>query len=75
MPYKKLTDLPDKVKNVLPEHAQEIYMSAYNKAWDEYKKAEDRNDDSSREETAHSVAWSAVKQKYKKGESDNWVKK
>lgn len=73
MPYEKLNDLPENVKNVLPKHAQEIYQAAYNNAWDEYKKAEDRRDDSSREETAHKVAWSAVKQKYEKGENDNWV--
>ena len=33
------------------------------------------NDNSSREETAHKVAWSAVKQKYKKGKDENWVEK
>ncbi len=75
MPYKRLTDLPENVRSVLPKHAQEIYQAAYNKAWDEYKKAEDRKYDNSREEAAHSVAWSAVKQKYKKGKDDNWVKK
>lgn len=73
MPYEQLNDLPKNVKSVLPKHAQEIYQAAYNSAWDEYKKAEDRRDESSREETAHKVAWSAVKQKYEKGENDNWV--
>ncbi len=73
MPYDKLKELPENVKNVLPKHAKEIYQAAYNSAWDQYKKAEDRRDDSSREETAHKVGWSAVKQKYKKDEDDNWV--
>ncbi len=41
-PYKQLTDLPENVRSVLPKHAQEIYQAAYNNAWDEYKKAEDR---------------------------------
>lgn len=75
MPYNQLDELPKNVKNVLPKHAQEIYQAAYNSAWDEYKNAEDRKDNSSREETAHSVAWSAVKQTYKKDKDDNWVKK
>lgn len=75
MPYKELAELPDNVKDVLPKHAQEIYQAAYNNAWDEYKKAEDRRGDSSREETAHSVAWSAVKQKYKKDDTGKWVEK
>lgn len=74
MPYDQLSDLPDSVKNNLPKHAQEIYKEAYNSAWDEYKDPSDRRGNSSREETSHRVAWSAVKQEYKK-EDDKWVKK
>jgi len=76
MPYDKLSELPDNVRNNLPEHAQEIYRSAYNSAWDQYDDPEDRRDDASREETAHRVAWAAVKQKYRKDdETGNWVRK
>jgi cation transport regulator len=74
MPYDRLSDLPDSVKNHLPKHAREIYKEAYNSAWQQYKKPEDRQGDATREETAHRVAWAAVKQKYKK-ENDRWVKK
>ena len=74
MPYDQLSDLPDSVKNSLPKHAQEIYQEAYNSAWDEYKDPSDRRGNSSREETAHRVAWSAVKKKYRK-KDDKWVKK
>lgn len=69
MPYKNLSDLPESVKHVLPKHAQEIYKEAYNNAWDEYKQPSERRGDSTREETAHSVAWAAVKKKYEKNES------
>lgn len=75
MPYAKISELPEQVKNVLPHHGQEIYLSAYNNAWDEYKQAKDRKEDSSREETAHKVAWSAVKSKYKKNSQGEWVEK
>ncbi|MCB0182893.1 MAG: putative cation transport regulator ChaB [Caldilineaceae bacterium] len=75
MPYHSLAELPDSVKDNLPKHAQEIYKEAYNSAWDEYKDPDDRRGDASREETAHRVAWSAVKQKYEKNENDNWVSK
>lgn len=75
MPYNNLDDLPDQVKNVLPSHGQEIYQSAYNNAWKEYKNESDRNGDSSREETAHRVAWAAVKNVYEKNKEGNWVKK
>jgi len=61
MPYDRNTDLPDSVRGNLPEHAQSIYREAFNSAFDEYKSAKDRRGDASREETAHKVAWSAVK--------------
>ena len=76
MPYKTNADLPENVKNVLPEHAQEIYLEAFNSAWDQYDEPEERRDESSREETAHRVAWAAVKRKYQKDdESGAWKEK
>lgn len=77
MPYKNNSDLPDKVKNHLPKHAQDIYKAAFNNAYEEYKDPAKRNSSSEdREEVAHKVAWSAVKAKYKKDEaSNNWVEK
>jgi cation transport regulator len=74
MPYTKVSELPDSVTDNLPKHAQEIYMEAYNSAWDQYSDPDDRRGDASREETAHKVAWSAVKNKYKK-QDGKWVKK
>jgi cation transport regulator len=75
MPYQTRSDLPDSVRNVLPHHAQEIYKEAFNSAWDRYKDPEDRRGDASREETAHRVAWAAVKNDYQKGDDDKWHKK
>nr|WP_154324971.1 putative cation transport regulator ChaB [Pantoea sp. 201603H] len=75
MPYKTKNALPDSVKRVLPDHAQDIYKEAYNHAWDEYREKQDRRGDDSREETAHKVAWSAVKHQYQKGDDDKWHKK
>jgi cation transport regulator len=65
MPYDNLSDLPDSVRNNLPNHAQEIYKEAFNSAEDQY-------DEESR---AHRVAWSAVEQKYEKNDKGNWVSK
>jgi cation transport regulator len=64
MPYAVNADLPDAVKNNLPAHAQDIYCSAFNSAWDEYQNSEKRKLSASREQTAHKVAWAAVKKKY-----------
>jgi cation transport regulator len=74
MPYTKTSELPDSVKNVLPAHAQEIYKEAFNHAWDEYKDPGKRATKESREETAHKVAWAAVKKKYVKS-GDKWKAK
>lgn len=66
MPYDKISDLPDRVKDNLPHHAQEIFKEAFNSAWDEYDHDE---------ETAFQVAWSAVKNEYEKDDSGKWKKK
>ena len=74
MPYDTLNELPENVRNVLPKQAQEIYKAAFNNAWEQYKDPEDRMGDQSREETAHKVAWSAVKDSYEKKDGE-WQKK
>jgi len=74
MPYDNPKDLPKSVRHVLPKHAQEIYIAAFNNAWDQYKDAKDRQGDDSEEEVAHKIAWVAVKQKYKK-DGDKWKRK
>jgi cation transport regulator len=74
MPYHTLDDLPENVTNVLPKHAQEIYRAAFNSAWDEYRDPDERRRDASREETAHKVAWAAVKKEYEK-DGDKWRRK
>lgn len=76
MPYKQLSDLPDSVRDNLPEHAQEIYRAAFNSAWDQYDRPEERRGNRSREETAHAVAWSAVEQKFEKdAKTGRWTEK
>ncbi len=67
MPYKSLSNLPDSVRENLPKHAQEIYRSAFNSAWEQYNHDEER---------AHKVAWAAVKKMYEKDEkTGDWKKK
>ncbi|MGH2537722.1 MAG: ChaB family protein [Candidatus Promineifilaceae bacterium] len=74
MPYVSLSDLPASVRDNLPKHAQEIYKEAYNSAWEQYDKPEERRGDASREEVAHKVAWSAVKENYEKS-NGRWKRK
>lgn len=75
MPYSSRSDLPETVRDNLPAHGQDIYKEAFNSAWDEYADPEDRRGDSGREETAHAVAWSAVKESYEKNDDGEWVAK
>ncbi|KUG20960.1 MAG: ChaB family protein [Methanomicrobiaceae archaeon] len=76
MPYSSNAELPESVRGNLPEHAQDIYREAYNSAWEQYADPEERRGDASREETAHKVAWAAVKQKYEKDEkTGEWKEK
>ncbi len=70
MPYSSNAELPDNVKNNLPKHAQDIYREAYNSAEDEYRDPKKRKKGGSQEETAHRVAWNAVKQKYHKDDGE-----
>ena len=69
MPYETTADLPPAVRH-LPPHAQEIYVGAFNGAWDQYawEGAEER------EKSAHRVAWAAVKKQYRK-RGECWVPK
>jgi cation transport regulator len=55
----------------LPPQAREIFLQAFNHAWEEYASPSTRYAGSSREETAMRVAWAAVKRKYVKT-GDRW---
>lgn len=75
MPYARINELPGPVRDHLPEHAQGIYKEAFNSAWAQYDRPEERRDHATREETAHKVAWAAVKEKYEKGDDGDWHRK
>lgn len=62
MPYDRINDLPESIQSSLLVDAQKIYRAAFNSAWDEYRTKNSRNnEEDSREEVCHKVAWSAVK--------------
>ena len=65
MPYATNTDLPARVRKVLPRHAQDIYRAAFNNAYERYGKT--------REAIAHRIAWSAVKRRYVQRAAGFWV--
>jgi cation transport regulator len=54
------------VRDHLPRHAQEIFLAAFNHAWQAHA------DDRDVERIAFRIAWSAVKKRYRKV-GDEWV--
>ncbi|MFP4106828.1 MAG: ChaB family protein [Phycisphaerae bacterium] len=75
MPYDSIDDLRDSLKKKLPKHAQEIYIEAFNSAWDRFSDPDKIRGDDSREEASHKVAWSAVENDYEKGDDGKWHRK
>lgn len=74
MPYDSIAALPGSVRKNLPKRAQQIYRRVFNSAWEEYADARRRRSGATREETAHKVAWAAVKERYEK-RGGRWVEK
>ena len=73
MPYRCNAELPESVKGRLPAHAQDIYRSAFNHVWQECRPlAVGRT--LQREQTAHKVAWAAVRRRYERI-GDDWKPK
>ena len=62
-----IADLPPRIREHLPLHAQEIFLEAFNHAWEEYASPAKRYAGSSLEETANRVAWAAVKRQLRQG--------
>lgn len=62
MPYKQAEELPNEVKEKLPQGAQQIFMAAFNAA----------SSDGMSEEAASQVAWNSVKNSYSEGEGGQW---
>ena len=75
MTYQTRNDLPDSVRHVLPEHAQDIFNEAFNSAIKEYQDPKKRRDNSSPEQIAFRVAWSAVEKVYHKDANGKWQPK
>lgn len=68
MPYSDNQALPPSVRHVLPAHAQDIFRTAFNHAFDAHV------DEADQEEIAHRIAWAAVKRSYVK-QGERWVER
>ncbi len=71
MPYSRVEDLPEAVRNALPDKAQELWLGAFNGAMEGTCKDAENPDG-----CAAAIAWTAVKSKYDKPEGDGqWQEK
>jgi len=62
MPYKTISELPERIRKALPKKAQQLFLKVFNKAYAKYG-----------ETTAFKIAWAAVKKKYQPSKSGKWV--
>ena len=60
MLYNSIEELPDSVRSALPVKGQEIFLVAYNNAWQDYNIPVRRNGHGTREEVVFMIAWSMV---------------
>jgi cation transport regulator len=61
MRYENRSDLPRTIRDVLPEPGQDIYLRAYQKAWDMYTEGQGYL---SRDVMAHQQGWTALQHEY-----------
>lgn len=62
MSYHNVEDLPQELKEQLPENAQHIFLAAFNAA----------SSDGMSEEGAQEVAWSSVRNQFQQGSDGKW---
>ncbi len=75
MTYKTTNDLPDTIRQALPEEAQKIYLEAYNQSWENYEE-EIEPGEQDREAVAHRDGWAAVKHEFVQDEKKGkWYRK
>lgn len=65
MPYQSNQDLPESVRNHLPDHAQSIYRKVFNSSFERYGD----------EGRAAAAAWAVVERMYEKDKHGKWVEK
>ena len=61
MRYENRSDLPPTIRDVLPERGQDIYLKAYQRAWDTYAEGPGVL---SRDVLAHQQGWTALQHEY-----------
>ncbi len=74
MVYESKSDLPDTLREILPEEAQESYLQAYRASYENYE--ESQGGELDRESVAHRDAWAMMKRDFVEDEeTGKWYRK
>jgi cation transport regulator len=65
MAYNQIDELPEDIKQKLPEHARQIFIAAFNAA----------QSNGFSEDGALGVAWNSVANEYEQGDDGKWHRK
>jgi cation transport regulator len=71
-PYRTLEELPQSLRNELPENAQRMYLAVYQRVWETAGMGGGRSD-GERAATAHDAAIFEVQRRFEKDEQGEWV--
>ena len=71
-PYLELDDLPQSLRDELPEDAQQMYLAVYRRVWETTAMSGERADQEL-DETAHEAAMLEVQRRFKRNEESQWV--
>jgi cation transport regulator len=69
--YRKVEDLPQALKDELPERAQQLYLAVYSSTWERCSMG-DEDGDEKLARKAHDAAMLAVREKFEKDERGRW---
>ena len=73
MTFHRVADLPQRIRDELPEQAQELYFAAYNQIWEaENAAAAGDIDEQTLAELASKGAWLQVNEEYVQDEHGRW---
>lgn len=69
--YQELDDLPQSLRQELPESAQDLYLARYKRTWEKCHMG-GITDENELAATAHEAAMLAVQNEFDKGEDGRW---
>lgn len=70
--YRKLGDLPQSMRDELPEKAQHMYLAVYQRVWETEAMGGDRSPEKIGNK-AHEAAMLEVQRRFDRDEQGNWV--